>query len=186
MKDKTVNVQLEEAQTALAEAEAVEKGLREEYQAMLNDKLAIEMNLGSITKSAERKMQLLRTEFVEAGKILTARRERVAQLKALAMDVEVRAARAEKRKFIEDVVRVSREAIPHLEALAAITGRIREIEALEYDHARRVNHELALEGKFSLSVILRFNTGNLLPPSFNLDAWLESADKTCRDFLTWA
>jgi hypothetical protein len=43
-----------------------------------------------------------------------------------------------------------------------------------------------LEGKFALPAVLRFNTGSLLPPSFNLDAWMESADKTCCDFLTWA
>ena len=54
MKDKNVNAELEAAQKALAESEAVEKSLREEYQAMLNDKLAVEMNLGSISKSAER------------------------------------------------------------------------------------------------------------------------------------
>ena len=102
------------------------------------------------------------------------------------MNVEVRAARAEKKQFIQDIVRVSREAIPHLEELAAITQRIHEIEMLEYEHARRLNHELGLEGKFALPAVLRFNTGSLLPPSFNLDAWMESADKTCCDFLNWA
>jgi chromosome segregation ATPase len=189
MKDKSavdVRIELEGAQTQLAEAEAHEKELRTQFQQLLDEKNSIEFNLGSLTKGQERKLQSVRTEFAEAQKIFEARRDRVRELKVLAQLTEVNSARVKKKEFIERVVQLSKSAVPHLEALTEITAKIHEVESAEYEFTRAENHRLGLEGRFALPETLRFNCGSLLPPSFNLTSWVERASKAWNDFLPWA